>query len=215
MATYFVGIHKHKETEFLQSLENTRHTIHDTGLLFNNETQLEFHNQHTLEETEDWLICFSNSCAFHQINNLQLETAKQLRLYIMTFMSKLLYYANNADCHFKILLCEKLLYFIVLYKPMFTTNTYGFGKLLTKIILKLLEFMSYNGLVAAFLLFCEFCPDMVHQKMCPKFKVPNYTILNLKLENQLERLQHNNLYSALFTKHVQKWNEFILPQIMT
>lgn len=96
----------------------------------------------------------------------------------------------------------KILY---LFRVFFNKEQYGFENLRKMLIRKLLEFMSLYGILALFLIFCEFCPNMVCNDFFPVCKASN-------VDYQLLLVEQDPLYSALRRKHENKWNLFLMPQ---
>lgn len=190
--------------EFLHTLNTTDLNL-EQHPFFSNQIQSVPINAQKMMEYHTPLIMMLLSTNVNSLNKVQNSDLIQLIVEIRnSFLCYIRHFQETGPLH----TTKEFLDFckiVYLFRVFLLNGTYGLVNLKNAIIKKLLELMFKHGIFGLFLIFCEFCPDMVCNKYYPVCKTSDVSV-------QMAFINQDPLYSSLKQKHQKKWDLFLMPQ---
>ena len=167
-----------------------------------------------LKDIKLWLIWYFKDRPHNFVQNERAEIVKTLKTHFMAVIQSHLNFIENVvtsdmkSSHF-----EEILYYILVCKPLFSVPGLGLENFLKKVKLKLIETIKM-GLVLSFLMFCDWCPDYVSERVCPVFKKNRHRYSFFEIKEQRRRLSSNPVFRPLVENHWVKFTELALSNEM-
>jgi len=166
-----------------------------------------------LKDIKAWLTWYFTERAEKPVENESVAMLLTLKTHLMAVVQAHLNIIENAvTSDIKGDNFEKILYFVLLCKPLFHVPGLGLDNFLKKVKLKLIQTMG-NGLVVSFLMFCELCPQYVTESVFPVFCRSRHHYYFYTIPEQQRRLRTNPMFRLLVEKHWEKFLRFALQDV--